>query len=120
MLPKILKSAIEERGLSIRDAGKILDVSHSTLLRALAGESVDLSTLKKIAEWLNIRPSALLDTVVGDEPPMEARIETLVAAYPEIADVLEKAVVAVESGQADPGVIKDIVAYAEYRIQSSS
>ena len=33
--------------------------------------------------------------------------------------VLEDAAVAIEKGQADPSIIKDIVAYAQYRIQSS-
>ena len=117
MLQNVLKGAMDERHLSARDVGTILDVSHTTILRALRGEDIDLKTLIKIAERLNIRPSALLDTI-GEDVSMDTRIDALIQAYPELRQVLEKAVVAVESGQADPRIIKDIAAYAEYRIQN--
>lgn len=118
MLQNVLKGAMDERNLSARDVGGILGVSHTTILRALRGEQIDLATLIKIADWLNIRPSALLDTL-GDEAPIDAKVDTLVQAYPELQNVLEKAADAIKNGQADPRIIHDIVAYAEYRIQSS-
>jgi transcriptional regulator with XRE-family HTH domain len=117
MLQNILKGAMDERKLSARDVGANLGISHTTILRAMRGEQIDLDTLIKIAEWLNIRPSALLDTL-GDEARIDAKINALVQAYPELQGVLEKAAVAIEKGQADPGLIKDIVAYAEYKLQS--
>jgi len=109
---------MDEQHLSLRDVGERLGVSHTTVLRALRGGQVDLETLMKIAEWLNIRPSALLDNA-SDGDDIEAKTKMLIDAYPQIQDVLEKAVVAIENGQADPGLIKDIVAYAEFRIQSN-
>jgi len=117
MLQKVLESAMKERGLGARKVGAILGVSHTTVLRAMRGEQIDLDTLIKIADWLKIRPSALLDSM--GEADVESRIEVLVEAYPELHKVLEDAAVAIEKGQADPSIIKDIVAYAEYRIQSS-
>jgi transcriptional regulator with XRE-family HTH domain len=119
MLQNVLKGAMDERNLSAREIASLIGVTHTTILRALRGEKIDLPTLIKIAEWLNIRPSALLDTL-GDDAQIEAKIGLLVQAYPELQGVLEKAAVAVENGQADPALIKDIIAYAEYRIQSAS
>lgn len=118
MLQNVLEGAMKENGLSARDVGKILGVSHTTVIRALQGEAIDLSTLIKMAEWLKIRPSVLLDTL-GDEAKVDAKIEMLTEAYPELRTVLEKAAQAVEEGKADPTIIKDIVAYAEYRIQNA-
>jgi transcriptional regulator with XRE-family HTH domain len=117
MLQNVLKGIMDEQNLSARDVGSILQVSHTTVLRALRGEQIDLDTLIKIAQWLNIRPSALLDTL-GDEANVDDKISMLVQAYPELREVLEKAAEAVEDGLADPGIIKDIVSYAEFRIQS--
>lgn len=118
MLQNVLEGAMKEKNLSARDVGKILGVSHTTVLRALQGEQIDLATLIKIAEWLKIRPSNLLDTL-GDGADIDAKILVLSEAYPELRVVLEKAAEAVEAGQADPAIIKDIVAYAEFRIQSA-
>jgi len=118
MLQNVLDGVMKEKGLSARDVGKILNVSHTTVIRALQGEQIDLSTLIKLAEWLKIRPSVLLDTL-GDEAEVGAKIEFLTEAFPELRIVLEKAAEAVEAGQADPAIIKDIVAYAEYRIQNA-
>lgn len=117
MLQNVLKGVMDEQNLSARDVGSVLGVSHTTVLRALRGEQIDLGTLIKIAQWLNIRPSALLDTL-GDEVNVDDKISMLVQAYPELQNVLEKAAEAIENGLADPGIIKDIVSYAEYRIQS--
>jgi transcriptional regulator with XRE-family HTH domain len=118
MLQNILQGAMKEKDLSARDVGKLLGVSHTTVLRALQGEQIDLSTLIKMAEWLKIRPSVLLDNL-GDDAEVEAKVTLLTEAYPELRIVLEKAAHAVEEGQADPTIIKDIVAYAEYRIQNA-
>jgi len=118
MLQNVLEGVMKEKNLSARDVGKILNVSHTTVIRALQGEQIDLSTLIKISEWLKIRPSILLDTL-GDGADIDAKILVLSEAYPELRVVLEKAAEAVEAGQADPAIIKDIVAYAEFRIQSA-
>ena len=117
MLQAILNGAMEKQKLSARDVGTMLGVSHTTVLRALKGESIDLTTLIKIADWLSIRPSALLDSFQGGD--VESRISVLVDAYPALQKVLEDAVAAIEKGRADPGIIDDIVSFAEYKIQSS-
>ena len=117
MLQNVLQGAMDEQGLSARKVGEMLDVSHTTILRALRGEQIDLDTLIKIANWLKIRPSTLLDTF-GDERT-EDKVSVLVQAYPELQEVLEKAAEAVESGQANPAIINDIVAYATFRIQQT-
>jgi transcriptional regulator with XRE-family HTH domain len=118
MLQKVLQGVMDERNLSARDVGKLLGVSHTTVLRAMKGEQVDLSTLLEIAKWLKIRPSVLLDNL-DSEVDIDTKIDLLTDAYPELRTVLEKAAQAVEDGQADPTIIKDIVAYAEYRIQTA-
>jgi len=118
MLQNVLSGKMKEENLSARDVGKELDVSHTTILRVLQGEQIDLSTLIKLAEWLRMRPSVLLDNL-GEEVDVDTKIDMLTGAYPELKAVLEKAAEAVENGEADPAIIKDIVSYAEYRIQNA-
>ena len=118
MLQRVLEGAMKEKNLSARDVGKALGVSHTTVLRAAAGEAIDLPTLIKIANWLKIRPAALLDSM-GDDDSLDARIAILYDAYPELRTVLEHAAKAISDGDADPSIIKDIVAYAEFRISKA-
>lgn len=115
MLQSILQGVMDERNLSARQVGSILDVSHTTILRALRGDRVDLDTLIKIADWLKIRPSELLDTFAEED--VESKVSVLIQAYPELQEVLEKAALAIERGEAEPAIIKDIVAYAAFRIK---
>ena len=118
MLQRVLESTMKEKNLSAREVGTILGVSHTTVLRAVAGEQIDLGTLIRIANWLKIRPAALLDSMADDES-LDARIAVLIDAYPDLRAVLEHAAKAISDGKADPSIIKDIAAYAEYRISNA-
>lgn len=56
MLDFVLQRAMQERNLSAREAARQAGVAHTTIIRILQHENVDLGTLKKICAWLEIDP----------------------------------------------------------------
>ena len=117
MLQQILQKAMADRNMSSHTAAEAIGVSHTTILRALRGDRVDVDTIIKIANWLNIRPSELLnsmsDTSLADE------IAVLLSHSRELEDELKDATERVKAGHLDPAVLKDIVSYALYKLNSS-
>ena len=118
MLQTLLKDEAKKRALSSRKLAEVIGTSHTTVLRALRGELVDLDTIVKIANWLNIRPSTLLDGF-GKKDNVIVSVATLVESVPGLAETLRDASKAIEEGRADPALIKDIVAYATYKLNAS-
>ncbi len=118
MLQTLLKDEAKKQGLSSRKLAEVIGTSHTTVLRALRGEIVDLPTVVKIADWLKIRPSTLLDGF-GKKDNLVVRVATLVERVPGLAKTLEDASQAVEAGQADPDLIRDIVSYATYKLNAA-
>ena len=104
---------MQQKNLSSHAAAEQIGVSHSTILRAMKGERVDVDTIIKIANWLNVRPSELLnsmsDTSLADE------IAVLLSHSPELEVELKDAVARVKAGQLDPAVLRDVLSYARYK-----
>ena len=115
MLQTLLKDEQKKRSWSSRDLAEAVGTSHTTILRALRGELVDLDTIVKIANWLNVRPSTLLDGF-GKKDQVAVRVAVLVERVPGLAKPLEAAAEAIDEGRAEPELIEDIVAYATYKL----
>ena len=115
MLKQILEKELKERNLSSRGAADAIGVSHTTILRALRGDVVDLDTVLKVSDWLHIRPATLINSM-NNEAPLSDRIAAIVERNPRLSQVLTDATQAIEDGRADPAIIEDIVAYALYKL----
>ena len=115
MLQTLLKDEQKKRGWSSRELAEAVGTSHTTILRALRGELVDLDTIVKIANWMNVRPSTLLDGF-GKKDQVAVRVAVLVERVPGLAKTLEAAADAIDEGRAEPELIEDIVAYATYKL----
>lgn len=117
MLQTILQREMSSRSLSSHGAAEEIGVSHTTILRALRGERVDVDTIIKIANWLHVRPSELLnsmsDTSLADE------IAVLLSHSPALEAELKDAAERVKAGVLDPAVLRDIVSYALYKLRST-
>jgi len=116
MLQTLLKDAARKNDWSSRDMAEAIGVSHTTILRALRGEIVDLETIIKIADWLEVRPADLLNSFGRKGQDTAANIAVLLERVPELAKPLAQAAQAIRNGEADPGLIEDIVAYATYKL----
>src|SRR5690349_2204481 len=118
MLDIFLRKAMQERGLSSRNVADALGMSHSTILRALKGEVIDLDTVLKLAHFFNVRPSDLLNSMSTDAT-FPDQLAALLSHSPELEQELTDAVERVRAGSLDPNVIKEIVSYARYRLNQA-
>jgi hypothetical protein len=115
MLKQILEKELKEQNLSSRGAANAIGVSHTTILRALRGDVVDLETVLLISDWLHVRPSTLLNSM-NNTATLSDQIAAIVERNPRLNQVFSDATIAVKAGNADPVIIEDIIAYALYKL----
>ena len=117
MLDIILRNEMSKRGLSSHTAAVEIGVSHTTILRALRGDSVDVDTIVKIANFLGVRPSEILnstqDTALADQ------IAVLLSHSPQLETQLREAVQKVRDGKMDAATLADVVAYAAFKFHTT-
>jgi len=118
MLDIMLQNVMNEKRLSSHKAAEAIGVSHTTILRALRGETVDVDTIIKIANFLKVRPSELLNSMATDAT-LTDQLAVLLSHSRELEEELKDATKRVVSGQLDPAVLRDIVSYALYKLNSS-
>ena len=97
--------------------GQEVGVSHTTILRALKGDDVDVRTIIQLSEWLGVKPSTLLNSMASTRTGLADQIEVLLSGNPLLEKEFGVAIDAVAKGQVAPVVIADIAAYAAYRIK---
>jgi transcriptional regulator with XRE-family HTH domain len=118
LLGVLMTKKMKEQNLSARQAAEIIGTSHTTILRAVNGEIVDLDTIIKISDWLDVRPATLLNSLSTSKSALSDKMAALVEYVPSLKEVFEKAVDSVEKQKADPGIVDDIVAYASWRLSA--
>lgn len=116
MLQTILQQKMASANMSSHTAAEKIGVSHTTILRALRGEKVDVDTVIKIANWLGVRPSELLNSMA--DTSLADQVAVLLSHSQELEAELKDAVARVKAGQLEPAVLRDIVSYALYKLNS--
>ncbi len=119
MLQTLLKDEARKRGWSSRKMAEEIGVSHTTIIRAMRGDLVDLDTLIAIADWAGVRPSDLLNSFSKKSGDLSTTIAILIERIPALKAPLEAAAEAVKNGTADPSIVEDIVTYATYKLEKS-
>jgi len=116
MIATLLKEAMMKQGLSARQTAKLTGISHGTIDRILNGEWIDLETLVKLCNWLGVSPATALDTLGEGTDAVVSAIATIIEAQPKLAKTFLDAARDVKDGKLSPDDLRDIVAYAAYRI----
>ncbi len=119
MLQTLLKDEARKRGWSSRKLAEEIGTSHTTILRAMRGEIVDLDTLIAIADWAGVRPSDLLNSFSKRGMDFASALAVLIERVPALKKPLEEATKAVQAGTVDPAIVEDIVTYALYKLEKS-
>ena len=117
-LANLLQEAINKRGISNRAAAQEIGVSHSTVFRIIQGESVDYDTIIQVAKWLGVKPSTLFDADSLTEDALASKISALLQTEPQLAEVFEEAADRLAKGQISPDTMRDLVAFAAYRLKT--
>jgi hypothetical protein len=82
MLKVKLKQEMKNRGLSTRQVAKEISKSHTTVLRALRGEIVDLDTIYKISDWLGVKPATLINSLANTKSALPDQIAVMLGKHP--------------------------------------
>ena len=118
MLKTALQAAMQHRGLSSHSAAAEIGVSHTTVLRALRGDAVDVDTLVKIADWLHVRPSELLNSL-SSRATLSEDLSVLLSHSSELEQVLGDLVQSIEDGKMNKAVLDEVVAFAQYKFSTA-
>ena len=113
ILQKLLKEHIDKDHLSMRAAAKQIGVAHTTLIRIVNGEACDMPTLQKLADWLEVSPSSLLDTIESDD--ITKVVASIISADPILAEAFILAGQHVIDGEMTPEELREIAIYAAWR-----
>jgi transcriptional regulator with XRE-family HTH domain len=109
MLKDTLDAALVRKRLSVRSAAKEIGVSHTTVNRILAGGPFDLETAIKIAAWMGVKLSALLDAETGND-------DEIVEFVPGLKGALMEARLLIQSGDAPTTILDDITAFTRFKV----
>jgi len=116
MLQALVKNKMADLGMTANAVSKEIGVAHTTILRLLKGDQVDLSTIEKIANWLGVSMSTVLDVDQNDDLPK--KIALLIEREPKLKKLFEDAVQSVENGEISPDDFTDILGYASYKFST--
>ena len=119
----ILKEAQKERGISVRQMADEIGVANTTIHRAMEGvQFPDVETFIKVANWLGVSPASLINAEVEELVPdaMAARLAVVLQQEPRLAEVFAEAVERVVEGEMDQDTLRDLAAYAAYRLNLKS
>jgi transcriptional regulator with XRE-family HTH domain len=115
-LSELLRKRMDTEGLSVRDAGKRIGVSHATVARAVNGETVEVDTLVKISQFLGVPVENVLD--VKEKPSeLEEQIMMVLSIEPELAQVFSELAEKIVNQKIDKKVLSEVAAFAAYRLQ---
>ena len=115
-LAQLVKKKMEDEKLSLRAAGKQAGVAHTTIDRILKGEQVDLSTMEKVSQWVEIPVSDALDLKSGDKG-LQGDIASLVGLHPELGEVFSTLANEIFKGNLDSTILAEITGFASFRLQ---
>lgn len=116
LLSKLLKEKCQELELSSRQVAKGIGVSHTTILRALRGDIIDLETLIGLADWLRVKPSVLLNSRSSSDDALADKVTLVLERHPKLKDVFSKALDTIVNKDVELALIDDIVLYANYKL----
>ena len=119
MLGVLAQERVNQRGLGLRAAAREIDIAHTTLARAIQGDDIDLATAQKIADWLGVTPTSIIDAEGVGKDALAAQIAAVLEMEPKLAEVFGDAMQRVLDGRMDLSIFTELAAYAAYRINTA-
>jgi transcriptional regulator with XRE-family HTH domain len=116
MLSKLIEDKLKSDGISIREAGRQVGVSATTISRILNDESIDVHTLVSVCRWMNVSPSDVIDSELHDERAMGSRIAAILQTNPELSEVFIEALNRLEDSKLDMNTMRDLISYTTWKL----
>lgn len=115
-LAELLRKRMDVENLSLRETGEKIGVSHSTVARIVDGETVEVDTLVKICDFLNIPVETVLD--IREEPEeILQQVVMVLSIEPELSQIFGDIARGIINKEVDRKVLSEIAAFASYRLE---
>jgi len=119
LMAKLVQEKMTKDKISFRKAGDQVGVSHTTIQRAADGEQLDIPTTQKLANWLRIPLSTLLDLESKTDDQLAKQIAAVLYREPQLATVFGEAMRRVLTGEMQPDTFRALAQYAAFQIQTT-
>jgi hypothetical protein len=119
MFIRIIEEKMSRRNLSTCTAARQIGVAHTTLERVLQGKPAGLDTLVLTCDWLKVRVSTVLCFQQGGKDKLAYKISLLLEKYPDLARWFKKAANAVETGDIQVEVLREILGYTIFTLNNA-
>lgn len=116
MLAKLLKTALDEREISVREAAQEMGVSHTTVHRVLNGENPAHVTLLKITNWLGTPAEAFAVVERSSVDGIAGQLLVFIEKNPKLREEFTKVLKAYREGEINEHDVEDIINYVNYRL----
>lgn len=116
LLSVLVKDKKEKMNLSEREVARRVGVSPITVSRILKGETPDIDTLKKFAQWLDVSPSHILNGDVGGHDALALNMAAVLQANKRLARVFGLAMDRLLSAEISSEDFEELVRYAAFRL----
>jgi len=117
MLARLLDEELKKKNLSARAASREIGVAHTTIIRILEGQPSDVETLRKIADWMGVQPSTMLDGWGAKEGKSMLMLKALLEQDPRLMKIFEDAADDVLAGRLPAEDLQEILRYAAFRLE---
>lgn len=115
-LARELRRRLDLEHMSLRDAGQAMEISHSTVARAMQGYAVDIATMVKMCEFLNVPVESVLE--LRDEPENSLKnLNFVLSTEPELSQAFYEVAVGIVHGEIDKKILAEIAAFVRYRLE---
>jgi len=118
LIKKLVMEKMRKNDLSMRSAAANIGVSHTTLIRILHDEPYDVPTAEKVANWLNVPVSTLLDINQPGEDGLARQIALVLRQEPALAKVFGEAMARLADGRIKPETIRALASYAASQLET--
>lgn len=113
----LIEDKLDSEGISARKAARQLGISHVTLYRIRDGHSYSLDIAIKIANWLGVPVSELIDAEVDSMDALAMQIAAVLKQEPELAQVFGEAMQRIADGKMTNDQLRELTAYAAWRMK---
>jgi transcriptional regulator with XRE-family HTH domain len=115
MFPTLLKTTLDERNLSIREAARQIGISHTTLIAVINDKRnfdyCNIGTLKQICAWMGVPVTIVLDESID---PIYGLLVATITENPELKKLYNQMVIEIATGNLTYLDIQSIINYIEF------
>jgi transcriptional regulator with XRE-family HTH domain len=111
----LIVQKMQSERLSVRRAASAIGISHTTLAAYLKGATIDLPTLTRICNWLNVSPRSAMG--FDTDSDVASAVATILETEPDLARIFREAASDVQLGSLPFEDFREIVHYAATRLR---